>query len=404
MKTKFTFLLLLSTICSLAQQTGSFQQTVIFAEPDYNFTRTLYYYVPTDYDSAQSYKLVVGFRGGPHTNAGQFRDQLTFLSDSIGAIILCPENEGHFWNQEGLTKQLFQYSVDTTLSLYNIDTNFIYLTGLSYGGRHAVIVSMDTDNGLIPNLRGVIPFAAGSDSHLEPNYADIADFPPACICIGLNDAATFITVANTLHNDIASNGGTSFINEIAGVGHTVDFPSYPDEMMECFNFIESQYSNVFAVTTTFSNATLGNCDGTATSSATGGIMPYTYFWNTNPVQTDSVATGLCPGDFTVTAIDGNGDSSSTSIVIGEDPSGVYDLNASEIINVYPNPASTTFTISINPAFKPNQIYLVDVFGRVELIINMANQQVNANNLSVGIKTLIVVTDKTLHTQKISIIH
>ena len=81
------------TIFLQAQQTGSFQHTVVFTEPDYNFTRVLYYYVPTDYDSTQSYKLVVGFRGGPNTNAGQFRDQLTFLSDSIGAIILCPENE-----------------------------------------------------------------------------------------------------------------------------------------------------------------------------------------------------------------------------------------------------------------------------------------------------------------------
>jgi hypothetical protein len=33
------------------------------------------------------------------------------------------------------------------------------------------------------------------------------------------------------------------LNEIPGVGHTVAFPSYPAEMMECFNFIESQYAS-----------------------------------------------------------------------------------------------------------------------------------------------------------------
>ncbi len=231
----------LAFLSNSAQQTGSFDISVAFSQPDYNFTRTLYYFVPSNYDSTQSYKLVVGFRGGPHTNAGQFRDQLTFLSDSIGAIILCPENSGHFWNQEGLTKKLFEYSLDTTLALYNIDTNFIYLTGLSYGGRHSVIVSMDTDNGPIPHLRGVIPFAAGSDSHLEPDYVDIADFPPACICIGLSDANNFITVSNTLHDDITTNGGSSMLNEISGVGHTVAFPSYPEEMMECIDFIEDQY-------------------------------------------------------------------------------------------------------------------------------------------------------------------
>jgi len=242
MKRTLQLLCLCFSFYSFGQQTGDFQLSVAFPQQDYNFTRTLYYHVPTNYNPAQSYKLVVGFRGGPHTNAGQFRDQLSFLSDSIGAIILCPENEGHFWNQEGLTKQLFNYSVDTTLAMYNIDTNYIYLTGLSYGGRHSVIVSLDTDNGEIPHLRGVIPFAAGSDSHLEPDYADVADFPPACICIGLNDSQNFITVSNTLHNDIQSAGGSSMLNEISGVGHTVAFPTYPEEMMECINFIESNYS------------------------------------------------------------------------------------------------------------------------------------------------------------------
>jgi hypothetical protein len=211
--------------------------------------RNLYYFVPSDYDDSQSYKLVVGFRGGPHSNAGQFRDQLTFLADSIGAIIMCPENEDHFWNNEGLTKQLFQYSVDTTMAMYNIDPEYIYLTGLSYGGRHVVIVSMDTDDGAIPNIRGVIPFAAGSEADLQPNYDSIDDFAPACICIGLDDSQNFINVSNNLEEDINSNGGNALLNEVPNVGHTVAFSTYPEEMMECFAFIESQYGTSAIVET-----------------------------------------------------------------------------------------------------------------------------------------------------------
>lgn len=226
---------------SNGQETGSFQQTISFEEPDYTETRTLYFFVPENYNPDQAYKLVVGFRGGPNTNAGQFRDQLTFLSDSLNAIILCPENSAHFWSEEGLTKQLFQYSVDTAMAQYNIDSDYIYLTGLSYGGRHAVIVSMDTDDGAIPGLRGVIPFAAGAEADQRPNYEAIAEFPPACICIGLSDSQTFIDVANNLHNDIQEAGGASILNEIPGVGHTVVFDTFPEEMMECFDFIEAQY-------------------------------------------------------------------------------------------------------------------------------------------------------------------
>jgi hypothetical protein len=243
MKHSILFLtLIISGLSTIAQTTGSFKLDVTFDEADYQFTRSLYFYVPSDYDEKKAYKLVVGFRGGPHTNAGQFRDQLTFFSDSIGAIIVCPENAGHFNNKEGLVKQLFRYTVDTTKAMYNIDDDFIYLTGLSYGGRHAVIVSMDTDNGPIPKLRGVIPFATGSKGHLEPDYQDIDDFSPACICIGLNDNTTFINVANTLHSDIILNGGSALLNEISGVGHTVEFTAYPSEMMECLNYIETQNS------------------------------------------------------------------------------------------------------------------------------------------------------------------
>lgn len=251
---KKSLLLISIIICAFfanAQTTGSFQESVSFTEADYNFTRTLYYHVPADYDASQSYKLVVGFRGGPHSNAGEFRDQLEFLSDSIGAIVVCPENIDHFWNQEELTKQLFQYTVEEVSSNYNIDPDYIYLTGLSFGGRHAVIVSMDTDAGPIPNIRGVIPFAAGSESHLRPDYENIEEFPPACICIGLNDSQTFIDVSNTLNNDILENDGSAVLNEVPGVGHTTNFSTYPNEMMECFSFIESQYSEVSIASQSF---------------------------------------------------------------------------------------------------------------------------------------------------------
>ena len=239
------FAVFLSSLSPLsAQEVGAFQEVVEFSEPDYMETRILYYFVPQDYDPNQKYKLVLGFRGGPHSNAGQFRDQLTFLADSIGAIILCPENSAHFPNDEGQTKRLFTHSVARVMSNYNIDPDFIYLTGLSYGGRHAVIVSMNTSNGPISKVRGVIPFAAGINSEAFPDYGSIADFPPACICIGDNDSQNFRNVSNTLHNDIQANGGVSLLNTIEGVGHTVAFSTYPAEMMECIQFIEDQYESV----------------------------------------------------------------------------------------------------------------------------------------------------------------
>ncbi len=50
----------------------------------------------------------------------------------------------------------------------------------------------------------------------------------------------------------------------------------------------------------------GACNGTATVSASGGLPPYTYTWNTLPAQTDSLATGLCTGSYNVTVEDAQG--------------------------------------------------------------------------------------------------
>jgi gliding motility-associated-like protein len=47
------------------------------------------------------------------------------------------------------------------------------------------------------------------------------------------------------------------------------------------------------------------CDGTIATIVTGGTRPYTYNWNTTPVQTDSVAKNLCKGQYEVTVKDSN---------------------------------------------------------------------------------------------------
>ncbi|MBL4594186.1 MAG: PKD domain-containing protein [Flavobacteriales bacterium] len=54
---------------------------------------------------------------------------------------------------------------------------------------------------------------------------------------------------------------------------------------------------------TFVDASCGNCDGTATANPAGGTGPYTYSWNTVPVQNTQTATNLCAGTYIVTFTD-----------------------------------------------------------------------------------------------------
>lgn len=59
------------------------------------------------------------------------------------------------------------------------------------------------------------------------------------------------------------------------------------------------------ITNTVNVKCFGGSTGTATATATGGTTPYTYSWNTTPVQTTQTATGLAVGNYTVT-VNGTG--------------------------------------------------------------------------------------------------
>lgn len=75
----------------------------------------------------------------------------------------------------------------------------------------------------------------------------------------------------------------------------------------------------------------GLSNGQATAAASGGNPPYTYIWNTIPVQNTAAATNLAAGNYTVTATDNNGCTATTTVTINEPAAGscgdVYFPNA-----------------------------------------------------------------------------
>ncbi|HXP50797.1 MAG TPA: SprB repeat-containing protein, partial [Bacteroidia bacterium] len=61
----------------------------------------------------------------------------------------------------------------------------------------------------------------------------------------------------------------------------------------------------------------GSNDGTATAAASGGNKPYTYAWNTTPVQTTITATGLIAGIYSITVTDSIGCPATATVVVGQ---------------------------------------------------------------------------------------
>ncbi|MBL4752471.1 MAG: gliding motility-associated C-terminal domain-containing protein [Flavobacteriales bacterium] len=74
----------------------------------------------------------------------------------------------------------------------------------------------------------------------------------------------------------------------------------------------------------------GGSDATASILASGGTLPYTYLWNDPSAQTDSVATGLLAGTFSVTATDNNGCTALDTNIIITAPGAVLSAGLTSI--------------------------------------------------------------------------
>lgn len=101
------------------------------------------------------------------------------------------------------------------------------------------------------------------------------------------------------------------------------------------------------------NATCyGAANGSLTVTVTGGTAPYTYAWNTSPIQTSSTARNLTAGSYTVTIIDSLGKSGTTTGVITQ-PDKLVLTVAAGTITTY----GGTTTVSLNATGgTPSYVY------------------------------------------------
>ncbi len=170
--------------------------------------------------------------------------------------------------------------------------------------------------------------------------------------IVINEPTQLVLNTTTVSSTCGSNNGSATVNVGGGTpGYSYSWNTTPTQgTATASNIIAGNYvvtvtDNNGCVDSTTANVTdlgsptvtiptstdvscNGAADGTAQSNVVGGTAPYTYSWNTTPVQTTPNATGLSGQTYSVTVTDSNGCIASASVTIVENSGLNAVINAS----------------------------------------------------------------------------
>ncbi|MBP9151671.1 MAG: T9SS type A sorting domain-containing protein [Flavobacteriales bacterium] len=237
MKHLLTLFLVLNSLCLLAQQTGDYTLTIATSDPSLNGdSLDIYFHVPSTYNSSVPSKMILGFHGlGNPDNSNDIRNYLSPLGDSLNAVIVCPNP---YLQDQPRSEVVLNLAYDSVMAWFNIDTNQVYITGYSAGSDVAAQYFFSEPS---HKMKGLIWHSPGF--FFNPDLSNPQDIPPVCLCTGTADFTSFLQTA-ALNNSLDGASFPYLYNQIPGVDHTMEYPTFTQEMLECINFIDANTPNV----------------------------------------------------------------------------------------------------------------------------------------------------------------
>lgn len=191
--------------------------------------RKLYYSIPDNYDPARAYPLVVGMHycGG---TALSYRNSLSPLSDSINAIIVCPDN---FQNQVADSQlDIITAAADSARKAYNIAADSMYLTGMSCNGETILRQGLKK---FYP-FKGIFPWVPYITSKNFAPYNLESDIPTV-LAVGTVDD-NFLTLM-VLIDSLRYNSPDKNLVLAPNIGHVEIFNEFPSVMIKSIRYINS---------------------------------------------------------------------------------------------------------------------------------------------------------------------
>jgi hypothetical protein len=159
------------------------------------------------------------------------------------------------------------------------------------------------------------------------------------------------------------------------------------------------------VNPTFAHPTCSGCtDGLAGANPTGGNAPYTYSWNTNPVQTTQNINNLVQGTYIVCVTDAGGCTVCDTVVLVDIPFSVEEVSSLDKVKIFPNPSTGVFGVILLDT-KQVKLICTNMLGEVvynETVVNTSSKQIDLSKVVKGIYNLQIVNATASKTFKVVI--
>lgn len=300
-----------ATVTSPAPMSSTMTSTPVFCDNSTDGTATItvsggtpaytYNWANSNDNSPTADSLGVGFQAVTVTgsNGCQWADSVQVTGPTPISIALTPTTVTCFGNADGAVSSTVSGGVSGyTYAWNNSAATTANLTNISGG---TFILTVTDANGCTDTASTIV---------LEPVSLVITLDSIDVNCFNGSDGSTMVTASGGTLPFVyfwsPSNQSTPTATNVSAGWHTVSVT----DAVGC-SAVDSIFVNQPAtgVTTTTSFTPLicnGDGSGTATVTAIGGSGNYTYAWNTTPVQTTAIATGLQAGTYSVTVTDVNG--------------------------------------------------------------------------------------------------
>lgn len=172
---------------------------------------------------------------------------------------------------------------------------------------------------------------SGSASISQPQPLEVAPSKSDALCFGAQNgtASLSVTGGTSPYTYLWHSCGctSSGINGLAAGSYSSTVTDQNGCSVSQNIIIGQPTALTFSISTSTNVSCKGGNNGQAGTSVSGGTAPYTYLWNTVPLQNMPTATGLSAGIYLATVTDSHGCFSNAAVNISEPPSLVTSITS-----------------------------------------------------------------------------